>query len=79
MTIIEPELPDHIGQRPSGLVSNSLEIVDVLKLLESIQQGLLDKVAHDQSPGPAVLDNRPLQGFVHPDVDLHLSHLVLLV
>lgn len=46
--------------------------------LESIQQGLPHKVTHDESPGSAALVDRPLQGFVHPDVHLYLSHLVFL-
>ena len=58
----------------SGRVGSS-QILDVLKLLQSIQQSLLHKMTHDHAARSAEPVHRELESFVQPDIDLYFSHL----
>src|SRR5690606_28159728 len=55
----------HLRKRPRRFMSNLLQVIDILELLQAVEDRLLDEVVHDDSARPAEL----IEGLLEPGID----------
>src|SRR3990167_5374027 len=76
---IELQLREDLGEGAGRLVTDRLEVLDILEFLQPIEDRFLNEVAHDDPPRPAYLVERLLEPRIDSGVDLNGSHGTLVI